>query len=301
MITFIYGPNSYEIQQKISSIVKVYPVDAIDRRDGAEIDVNELPELLHGMSLFATERVVVIKNLASNKQVWEYLARQIEAIPSETHLVLVETNPDKRTKTFKALQKVAEVVICEDLNEAQAITWLTNEAKRQHSTIEKAAARELVERVGTDQWQLAHELEKLLLVGDTSVEKITQTVETTPQANVFALLDAAFAGSQEKVKELLAICATKEDPYKFFGLLAGQIFQLAVVANAEGRAVEQIAKDISAHPYPLKKLQSLAHRANKQNILYVAKVVAKLDDQIKSSAGEPWLLIESALMKIAKR
>lgn len=300
MITLVYGPNTYAARQAVDAIVAKYDSSAIERRDGADITPDNLPNLFQGISLFATERVVVLKNAAQNKPLWEAIGEYLDRVPDEIHVVLVETAPDKRTKTYKALQKKAEAVGCEELNEAQATAWLAQEAKDRGS-IERKDAAVLVERVGTDQWQLKHALEKLLLVGDTSAEKIRDMIEATPQANVFALLDAAFQGRVAQVRELLQDCITQEDPYKFFGLLASQIFQLAAVASAEGKTPEQIAKDIGAHPYPLKKLQPLARKLSKRELAEVIDVVAKLDDQMKSSAGEPWLLIENALLKIAHR
>lgn len=301
MVTLVYGPNAYAARQAVDAIVAKYDASAIDRRDGADITPDDLPELLQGVSLFAAERVVVLKNAAQNKTLWEAIGEYFERIPDEIHVVLVETAPDKRTKTYKALQKKAELVSCEELNEAQAASWLVEEAKKREGRIERKDAMVLVERIGTDQWQLSHALEKLLLIGDTSAERIRNTVEATPQANVFALLDAAFQGRVAQVRELLQGCIAQEDPYKFFGLLGSQIFQLVAVASADGKTPEQIAKDIGAHPYPLKKLQQLARKLSKRELGGVVEVVAKLDDQMKSSAGEPWLLIETALLRIAHR
>lgn len=299
MITLIYGPNTYVAHQAIEELIAGSSA-TIERRDGEDISVDALRELLFGASLFASEQLIIIKNAAKNKALWGALGGWLE-LPEGTQLVLVEEGVDKRTKTFKALQKGATVVVADVLDEARVGQWLITEAKQRGISLQPKEARFLVERVGTDQWLLHHALEKLLLAGDASSATIVQLVEATPQANAFALLDAAFQGKVSELKRLLVDCAAQEDPYKFFGLLANQVFQLCVVMAADSRTAEQIAKDIGAHPYPLKKLQVIGRKLSDAEVKRVVETVAALDDQLKSSAGEPWLLIENALMRIARK
>ena len=301
MISFIYGANTYAATQAVADRLAQYGADSIERFEGSELTPSQLPDIFQGMSLFASQRLIIIKEPASNKALWDSLVDWLDKISEEIEVILIEVAPDKRTKTFKALQKQATTVVCEDLNEVQAIEWLKQVAKKDGSELTTPAARLLVEYVGTDQWRLGHELEKLLLVEDTSIERIKITVEPQPQASVFALLDAALAGRVGEMRSLLIQCETLEDPYRLFGLLANQVFQLAVVSQAEGKTAEAIAKDIGAHPYPIKKLQAVARRLTKQEVSRVVTAVAHLDDQMKRTVAEPWLLIEQALVNIATK
>jgi DNA polymerase-3 subunit delta len=301
MITLITGLNSYQAQEVMRQKVAHIQPHAVTRRDGIEMTTQGISEILLGRSLFTLQHAVIIKNPAANKARWDALGEQAEQVPHDVEIILYEPQPDKRTKTFKTLQKQATIVTCDLLNEVQAATWISSKAKESGGIMTPQAARLLVEYVGTDQWQLEHELEKLLLMEDTSVERIKATIEPTPQASVFTLLDAAFAGRVGEVQALLRQCETLEDPYKLFGLLANQTFQLAVVARAQDKTAETIAKAIGAHPYPIKKLQGVARKLNSGELSRAVAAVATLDNQLKRTAGEPWLLIERALVSIAAK
>ena len=71
-------------------------------------------------------------------------------------------------------------------------------------------------RVGLDQWQLFHALEKLAVLGDITPEIIEQTIEANPTENVFNLLDAALRGDARKVHDMIGTLERTQDPYMTF-------------------------------------------------------------------------------------
>ncbi|HEX6257948.1 MAG TPA: hypothetical protein VFZ48_00545, partial [Candidatus Saccharimonadales bacterium] len=75
--------------------------------------------------------------------------------------------------------------------------------------------------------------------------------------------------------------------------------QLAIISQAPQKTAEAIAKDIGTHPYPVKKLQPLARRLSQAQVTKIVHELTQLDDQLKSSAGDPWVLIERTLHAIA--
>ena len=299
MIILLTGGNSFAIREYINQLTSKYDENAIDKRDGVDLSADNLPELLEGTSLFASQRLVILKEASANKQVWDALNDYLPRVSEDIELVLVEAMPDKRTKTYKTLQKLAKIRDFPELNEQQAREWVIEKIKASGQIILPSDATYLVDRVGIDQWRLYHEIDKLLILEDTTSERINEVVEATPHANVFALIDAALAGQTKSLVKQLKGLETESDPYKLFGLLASQVFQLALLGSDKAKAPEIIAKQIGIHPYPLKKLKPLAGRLSSREIQQIVEVVSKLDTQLKTSAAEPWLLIEQALLKIA--
>lgn len=273
----------------------------VDKIDGESLEIEQLPDLLQGATLFAPERTVVIREASKNKPMWEKIGEKIPELPDSLTLVLVETSPDKRTKTFKYLQKHAEVREFKELDEREATKWLVEEAKKRGGEIKNADAELLVARAGADQARLSNELDKLLLYGEISAETIEKLVEPTPQANVFALLDAAMAKKPKAVRELLKDAKISEDPYMLFGLLSSQIMQLAALVYGEGRSSDEIAKELKTHPFPLKKLAPVARKTSKQELRVIVEILSIMDEQMKSTGADPWQLLENALIKIPAR
>ncbi|MBI3494542.1 DNA polymerase III subunit delta [Candidatus Saccharibacteria bacterium] len=301
MISLLYGENDFELKKHLKKIVSEFAdANSTEKIDGDSITIDDLPNLLSGMSLFSQNRLVVLYDASSNKDVWDKLADYIENDNSDTQLVLVEASPDKRTRTFKQLQKHANVVQFNNLNENEAKSWLLNEAKASKVDLTATLAEKIVARAGVDQWKLHFALQKLANTDEINEQSINEQIEASVQANVFALIDASLQKSPQKVHKLVGEASSSEDPYFFFGLFSSQMFQLVALAVSDKKSAE-VAADLGVHPYPLQKLSSVARQLNKNDLQKIAFIVAECDDQIKRSGAEPWLLIEQALIKIANR
>lgn len=108
MITLLTGENGFEIERALKRIVTDFE-GTPEKIDGSELELRQVPDLLMGVSLFADKRLLIIKNLSENKAVWADFGDWLERVSDDIHLVLVEPKPDKRTRTYKDLQKAAEV------------------------------------------------------------------------------------------------------------------------------------------------------------------------------------------------
>jgi DNA polymerase III delta subunit len=76
-----------------------------------------------------------------------------------------------------------------------------------------------------------------------------------------------------------------------------QIFQLAAVMMADKS--DNVAKDFGIHPYVVSKLTNVARELGKNKVAKIVSIFTELDDDMKISRAEPWLLVERALMKVA--
>lgn len=301
MITLLTGENSFENERALARIIResIVPVERID---GASLEVKQLPDLLMGATLFAQERLVVIRNLSENKTLWNDFGVWLPRISEDIHLVLVETKPDKRTKTFKEIQKVAHVMESKVWTERDTNTaeqWVVEEAKRQGFVLDKKSARFLVERVGVDQWLLFQAIEKLAVLDEVTLAHIEEVIEPNPTENVFILLETALRGDLVRVQTMINTLELNEDPYRLFGLLSSQGFQLAALCVTDKPSAE-VAKDLGAHPFVLSKLSSHARKLGPTGARKLIDALAEADGGMKTSAIEPWLLIERALAKIAR-
>jgi DNA polymerase-3 subunit delta len=254
-----------------------------------------------GGTLFANKRLVIIKNLSENKTVWPGFAEWLPRVSDDIHLVLVEPKLDKRTKTYKDLQKIAgvtEFAAWSERDTSKAEQWVAGEARALTMEIDNASVRLLVQRVGPDQWLLHHALQKLSVLDRITPEVITEIIDANPVENVFDLFESALRGNALKVKQMIDTLETTEDPFRLFGLLSGQAFQLAALAVAGDKPNAEIAKDLGVHPYGLGKLASYANKIGKVGAKKVIAIFAEADTSMKTSAAEPWLLVERALIKV---
>lgn len=300
MITLITGDNSFEVKRAVDEIAKGFEGEA-ERFDGGDLELSQLPDLLMGGTLFATNRLIIIRDISDNKKLWEVLPDWIGRVSDEVHLVLVEPSPDKRTKTYKDLHKNSDVKSYAKWGDRDTIIaekWLANEAALMGVRLDKTSVNKLVARVGMDQWQLFHALEKLSVMGEITPEIIEQNIEANPRENVFDLLNAALNGNASRVQEMIRNLQRAQDPYMTFGLLSGQIYQLATLA-ASGKSSAEVAADIGAHPFALSKLAAHARKLGINDTKRLTKIFADTDMAMKSTTADPWLLVEGALIKTA--
>lgn len=299
MIHLLTGENTYEIEQQLKKLVTEFDGD-VERVDGSELTLEALPDLLAGVTLFSSRRLVVVKNASQNKPLWTTLGEWLEK-GIDNDLVLVEPKPDKRTRTYKLLEKQAEVFAAKELQPYEAVQWLLQQFPK-GQTFRKELAEFLVEYVGTDQWRLESELNKLVLAGQpVTKELIQELVEPTPQATSFELLDAAFRGHTAEMNRLFETVSQGEDPYMFFGLVAGQIYALALIKTGTGKRPDEIAQDAGIHPFVVKKVSNLAQDISKNELNVLVARLAELDANMKSRSVPPWTQVYSFLRSLGHR
>ena len=299
MITLLIGDNSYEIDHEVQRLAADFD-GTPEKFDGEDLQVQQLPDLLAGMSLFAEKRLVIIKQLSENKSVWSELPAFLERMSDDVHLLLVEPKPDKRTSAFKTLQKVAKVheyKVWTERDNTKAEKWVGEQAAERGMKFTPALSRLLVARVGVDQWELTHALDKLSLLDEVTDEALKDVIEAHPSENVFGLFETALKGDRARLHEMVTTLSLSEDPYQLFGLLSSQAFQLAVLAAAGEN--ENVAKDIGAHPFVLSKLQPYARKKGVAGTRAILQAFAEADHSMKTSSIDPWLALERALLQVS--
>jgi DNA polymerase III delta subunit len=298
MTTLLFGDNSFEIQRAVEKIINDFDGE-VEKIDGSKLQSAQLPDILMGTSLFSFKRTLVIRDLSENKVVWPVFGEWLSKISDDINLVLVEHKLDKRTATFKILKNNYDVKEFQPFSERDwliAEKWVASEADKHGIEMSKKCVQVLVQRVGIDQWRLISALEKLALVDTITVDVIYDIIDANPIENVFNLFEIALRGDIEKLINTIRILEKSEDVFRLCALLSSQAFQLAVVVSASKN--DNVVKDFGIHPYVLSKLSLIAKRLGKSGVSEIVSIFTELDDDLKLSKADPWLLVERALIKI---
>jgi len=299
MITWLVGENSFEVREALKGIEATFS-GTVERVDGTELTLAGLPDLLMGMSLFATERLVVVSDISQNSSLWEKLPDWLPRINGTIHLVFIDTKPDKRTTSYKALKAVAELhefAAWTDKDTAKAEQWVSVRADTLGMKLDRNIARHLVQRVGLDQWQLANALDTLSLLDAVTPGTIDAIVPQNLTENIFQLFETALEGKRQQVVEMIDTLSMQEDPYALFALLTSQALTLSAVTFADDTV--NPSKDFAIHPFVASKLIRHGKRLGKAKVGQIIEAFAKTDADMKRSKAEPWLLVERVLLEIA--
>lgn len=298
MITWLIGENTFEVREALKEIETSFSGVA-EKVDATEITLAQLPDLLMGVSLFASERLVVIRDITANSALWEKLPDWLGRVNDAIHVVFIDVKPDKRTTGYKALKAAANVREFPAWTErdiTKAEQWVSARTNTYNLSLDRALVRHLVARVGVDQWRLASALDTLGLLDSISQHNIDELIPPNPTENIFQLLDTALDGNKRGVSKSIATLSLQEDPYAIFGLLTSQILTLAAVAYSESS--DTVAKDFAVHPFVASKLTRHAKQLGKAKVARIVSLCAQTDTDFKRSKAEPWLLVEKMLLSI---
>ncbi len=301
MIYLIYGDNDYQKEQAVAKIVSK---DDLERRDGETIDEASLRDVLFGLSLFESNRPVLISGLSQNDVLWQKLPEILAAEVDKT-VLLVDSKVDKRSKTYKWLQKNAEVAEYVQLiayQRAQLMKWLEQQAKEQGVILTTAQQDFIIDRLGFDQMRLVNFIRQLSLAGEVDDQLLELMLPLAKSENIFGLFEASLDGDIAKVQSTIKYLEQTSDSdgaFMTMGLLASQAVNLSALVLSGGYT-DRVVADFGVKPFALKGLSRHFRRVNHSRLRRIIGALHNADTQMKSTNVSPWLLIELALINIAK-
>jgi DNA polymerase III, delta subunit len=312
MIYLIVGTNAYRAQYELQQLVKALDVRP-EKIDAASLDLNKLADTVRGLSLFQERRLIVIERLSERKDLWDKLGEWASDIAAETYLVLIEPRPDKRTKTFKTLQKTAKLIEATPLTDRQrpaAEKWLLDYASEHSVKLTKTQASDMVTRAivddeksrstEIDQLQLTHAVAALKNAVKIDDAAIATVLPPAREFSVFDIIELAVRGKTANLRSALDELRRSDDVYKVAPLVWSQWSQLVLLAKAEAVGASDTI-DLGIHPFVAKRLRPLARQLSPKDLAELTELVAERDYQMKTSSVDPWAVLEDFLFRVALR
>jgi len=298
MIHLLYGDNEFEKQAALVALVG--DADVV-RYDGEELTLADMQEITIGQTLFTQSSVYVISKLSENSDIWSRLSEL--PFDDDKTIILVESKLDKRTKTYKWLQKTAktqEFLPLSDRQKPQLISWCEVQARERGYKLTRTQIGTLVDRLGFDQLRLSNFLDQLALTEKITDELINDLVPLARSENVFDLFVAALSKDYETVHNIISYLESEsgvDGAYQTMGLLASQATNMAALVLAGGDNKTVVA-DLSVNPYVLQRLSSSARTVDIEHLRRINDALFQADLQMKTTGVNPWLLIETALVSL---
>ena len=298
MIYLLCGDNEFEKQAALVALVG--DADVV-RYDGEELTLADMQEIAIGQTLFSQSAVYVISKLSENFDIWSRLSEL--PFDDDKTVILLESKLDKRTKTYKWLQKTAktqEFLPLSDRQKPKLISWCEAQARERGYKLTRMQIGTLIDRLGFDQLRLSNFLDQLALAEEITDELIDQLVPLARSENVFDLFVAALSKDYETVHNIISYLESEsglDGAYQTMGLLASQATNMAALVLAGGDN-KTVAADLSVNPYVLQRLSSSARTVDIEHLRRINDALFQADLQMKTTGVNPWLLIETALVSL---
>ena len=312
MIYLLTGDNTYQVQQQLAKLLGDARATA-RRIDGNGLSVEQLPELMSGMSLFGPAEPLVLRGLSENDTVWQKFIDWIDTADTDRQIILVEPKLDKRTKTYKTVIKHAEVIETKQWTERDhhlAAEWLRTRAKTLAISLSPAQVEDMVRRAlmpsekpGSfviDQMRLHSALQAIGQGSSVTDDMIDAVMPKAMGDTIFDLLAIAAEGNASHVRTILDDLRAREDAHKVFAIVASQWVQLVSVAIADTPGPE-LAQELGMHPFVVQKLSGTARQFSRGELRMLTKLCADIDSGMKLSRFEPWDGVDRFTIGIALR
>ena len=193
---------------------------------GDETEAAEILTLCGNLPMFATRRLVVVKEVgALGAHEAERLLPYLEAPVETTCLVLTGGKVDGRVKFFQALKQAAVSVDCAPLDAQALPAWVQEQAGALGLRLDQAARELLIEASGGALGVLCREMEKLAAYVAPNTRVTAADVEAVQGADtggsVHDLIDALQRRDRvSSLRSLGKVLDAGEPPLKVLGFLA---------------------------------------------------------------------------------
>lgn len=195
----------------------------------AEGGIDSIEEAIFAGSLFASKRLVVLRNAqALNKASVDHLVStlQREGTPADVVVAAVSERPP--TQLVSALSDVAAVVRLQRPRRGELLAWIIKRMKRAGLDPGRDGAPALVESVGESLRDLAHAIDQLALRagrgGKADRDVVLQHFSASAEQPIWILFDAIVKHEGGKAFEALhRLIASGDEPLPVLGALVSQI------------------------------------------------------------------------------
>lgn len=307
MVRTLTGSNSFllgsETQKIIDSFIKIHGEFALERFNAGDRSSDELLGSVQALPFLADKKLVIIDSPSSNKDLTEKISQFLGGAHEQVEVLIIEPKIDKRSLLYKTLKKQTDYSEFNQLDERNLTEWVATFAKEQGAKLTHSDAGYLVRRVGTDQLQLSHEIEKLTLYDATitrqSIDLLTQLA---PQSSIFNLLDAVFAGDTKRAAVIYQEQRKlKVEPQAILAMIAWQLHVIALIKTSGIDSADAITRETKLSPFVVRKAQTIARQMTLTDLKKLIRGMLQLDMRLKSEALDADDAVQATLTEISTR
>ena len=296
MIIFLYGEDSYRINQKIKEIVKGYEAKNPSGFNLAEIDLEESKiddffETARAGSLIPEKKLIILKNIfsADSEKILEFFQPKQAPLADKFQdiiFLIIHFGGSNKDKLFEYLTaKPNQSQNFKILKEYEIKSWARQFANSLDIDFASDAIDFLVANRGADLWRLDSEIRKLAdykVKGILSKSQVEELTAAGADYKVFELTDAM--ARKDKKKALAALYKTLdggEKPTEMLGLLAWQIRNLLRFKMNPNNPAE-----LKLHPFVLEKTKTAAKLFSIEELKTILSRIIDLDLTLKTSDSD---------------
>jgi DNA polymerase III subunit delta len=314
-VTVVVGEEEFLIDRAVRDLVtagraasQAAGQDAdVHDREAAELGPGELDSLT-SPSLFGGGCVVVIRSAQdASKEVAAELARYAGRPAPDVALILTHAGAARGKELLASVKSAgAQVIECPKVTRfAERLDFVRSEFRRAGRRSDDAAARALLDAVGSDLRELAAACDQLAADADDAGGQVDEAMVARyfrgrAEATGFAVADRAVEGHlAQALEQLRWALATGVSPVLICSALAQGVRLLGRVDSApRSLGTAALAAEVGAPPWKIDVVRRQLRGWQPAGIARALHAVADADAQVKGEATSAGYALERAIRRI---
>jgi DNA polymerase-3 subunit delta len=318
------GADAYSQSEQIASLMDTMG-DETTRDlntivlDGRTTTLNDIRHHCDTLPFLSDRRLVLVRGLLerlgqkgsrADSQFLLDLVDYLPNMPDTARLFFVESKTLPKSHPILKLAKSSEaghVKTFEVPRGSELARWVRAQVRQSEAEIESQAVRALCTYVGSDLYQLYHEIEKLAAYTNRqraiTVQDVQLLTSHARQASIFDMVDALGQRNAKTASRIYhTLLDAGEHPLALMAMITRQfrlLIQVKELAPKLGTH-QAIARELKQNPYPIKKI--LAQSKN-FSVVQLNRIYHKLldtDVEIKTGRIEPTLALDTFIADISR-
>ncbi|MBV9095502.1 MAG: DNA polymerase III subunit delta [Streptosporangiaceae bacterium] len=305
----VLGEEEFLVERTVRGLVAA-ACGAGQARDVRDLDASGLGpgelDSLTSPSLFGGGCVLVVRSAQNaSKDVTAELTRYLASPPGDVVLIMTHAGGPRGKDLLAAARAAGATVIeCPKVTRfAERLDFVRAEFRRAGRRADDAAARALLDAVGSDLRELAAACDQLAADTDERVDEamVARYFRGRAEATGFTVADRAVEGQLAAALEQLRwALATGVSPVLICSALAQGVRLLGRVGAApRGTPVAQLAAQAGAPPWKIDRVRQQLRGWHPDGIAEALRAVAEADAQVKGEAASAGYALERAVRRIA--
>jgi DNA polymerase-3 subunit delta len=326
MIIFLYGANSYLSRQKLNKITERHR--KIDKSgfnsaifDGENLELQELKNAAESVSLLGNKKLIIVKNLISKgkdfaiKEIAGYAPQMSKS--ENAIIIFYESAEFKKTSAlFKKLKKTAQCQEFKLLKPFELNKWVKEKFAENNSSIGKNAMEKLAAYVGPDLWQMANEIDKLVLYKTENnnqqaiitSDDIDLLVKAKIDINIFNAIETLGRKDRKRaIKNLREYIEQGVSEIYILTMFVWQFRNLILVKSLLGSeqkfslpTAAEISKKTGLHPFVAQKTLAQAKNFTFPQLKKIYQRLLKADLDIKTGKIDSKTVLDMLAIELTK-
>lgn len=309
-VYLIYGEESYLCQQAKNKLKNALssPDDTMNYSyyEGKKINTSEVADLAMTLPFFQDKRLLLLEDTGFFKNSPDDIVSLMSQLPDTTCLIFVEQEVDKRSRLYKAVQKVGYIANMSTPDEKTLFVWIASLLKQEKKQITEPVLRFFLERTGTDMEHVKQEIEKLCSytfdreeITKEDVIAITTHITTS---KIFDMLEAIVRQNQKvAIEYYYDLLALKEPPMRILALLVRQFNLLLQVKEMEKRSIprSEIAKQAGIPSFVVTKYLDQGKRYDSKALQQILLTCANAEEAVKTGKLQDSIAVELLIVQFS--